>query len=255
MRLQPVLVVRHRDGRREADLLTHGPSLPPSPAPPPSLPPPLAGKHTVFGRLVGGLDVLAKLERVPTDAATDRPLKPVVLQDVEVFGDPFDEYKKRLDKRLKREEDERLGRGEKERRREERAKDRTTCVGSLSLSLSRSSPRLLEQVLTLLSHARSWFGTNLETSSPAALALASSSSTGASIGKYLASSSSGTSGAAPAAPAPIGGAGLKRKTPALGGAESDLVAKLGEAGDSGGGGTAAAKRKKKAGGFSDFSAW
>ncbi|GAA5839584.1 hypothetical protein JCM9279_005989 [Rhodotorula babjevae] len=190
----------------------------------------LDGKHTVFGRLVGGQDVLSKLERVPTDAATDRPLKPVVLQDVEVFGDPFDEYKKRLDKRLKREEDERLGRGEKERRREERAKDRTT-----------------------------WFGTNLETSSPAALALASSGSTGASIGKYLASSSSSSSasGAAPSAPAPIGGAGLKRKTPALGGAESDLIAKLGEAGDSGAGGAgaAAAKRKRKAGGFGDFSAW
>ncbi|TNY24354.1 hypothetical protein DMC30DRAFT_346024 [Rhodotorula diobovata] len=181
----------------------------------------LDGKHTVFGRLVGGQDILSKLERVPTDPSTDRPLKPVVLLDVEVFGDPFDEYKKRLEKRLRREQEEREGRGERERRREERAKDRTT-----------------------------WFGTNLETSSPSALALASSSSTGGpSIGKYLSSS---------AAPAPIAGAGLKRKTPALGGAESDLVAQLGAAGD--GSEAAAAKRKKKAaggggGGFGDFSAW
>lgn len=42
--------------------------------------PHLDGKHTVFGRLVGGDDVLAKIERVPVDPATDRPLKPVQLK-------------------------------------------------------------------------------------------------------------------------------------------------------------------------------
>jgi len=80
----------------------------------------------VFGRLVGGQDVLSKLERVPIDPATDRPLKPVILEDVQVFGDPFEEYKQRLGRRLKREEEERLGRGEKEKLKEERRKDRTT---------------------------------------------------------------------------------------------------------------------------------
>lgn len=85
-----------------------------------------AGKHTVFGRLVGGQDVLDKIERVPIDPATDRPLKPVTLIDVEVFGDPFEDYKERLAKRLKREENERLGFDEKRRRKEERDKDRTT---------------------------------------------------------------------------------------------------------------------------------
>ncbi|GAA6049389.1 hypothetical protein JCM3770_007321 [Rhodotorula araucariae] len=176
----------------------------------------LDGKHTVFGRLVGGQDILSKIERVPTDPATDRPLKPVILLDVEVFGDPFEEYKTRLEKRLKHEAEEREGRGEKQRRQEERAKDRTT-----------------------------WFGTNLETSSPAALALATAGGSGSSIGKYL------SSGAA--APAPLAGAGLKRKTPAVGGAESDLLAQL--AGQEVGTAAAAAKRKKKAGGFGDFSAW
>ena len=84
------------------------------------------GKHTVFGRLVGGQDVLDKIERVPIDPATDRPLKPVTLIDVEVFGDPFEDYKERLAKRLKRQESERLGMDEKRRRKEERDKDRTT---------------------------------------------------------------------------------------------------------------------------------
>lgn len=80
----------------------------------------------MFGRLVGGQDVLSKLERVPIDPTTDRPLKPVILEDVQVFGDPFEEYKQRLGRRLKREEEERLGRGEKERLKAERKKDRTT---------------------------------------------------------------------------------------------------------------------------------
>ncbi|GAA5949198.1 hypothetical protein JCM10213_008240 [Rhodosporidiobolus nylandii] len=132
--------------------------------------PHLDGKHTVFGRLVGGHDVLTKLERTPIDA-TDRPLKPVTLLDVEVFGDPFEEYKKRLSKRLEREREEREGRGEKERRAEERRQDRTT-----------------------------WFGTTLNKPDP--LASLAAPSTGAGVGKYLGGG---------AAPSPLAGAGTKRK--------------------------------------------
>ncbi|GJN90158.1 hypothetical protein Rhopal_003157-T1 [Rhodotorula paludigena] len=182
----------------------------------------LDGKHTVFGRLVGGHDVLSKLERVPTDPATDRPLKPVVLLDVEVFGDPFDEYKTRLEKRLRREQEERDGAGEARRKREERAKDRTT-----------------------------WFGTNLETNSAAALAALGSSAKGsaAGVGKYL-------SGAAPA-PVPLAGAGLKRKEPSggAGAGASDLLAQMDDARSSGGADAAAKRRKKAGGGFGDFSSW
>lgn len=87
----------------------------------------LRSKHTVFGRLVGGQPVLDKLERQPIDT-TDRPLKPVTLLDVEVFADPFEQYKVRLGKRLAREQNEREGAGEKQRRKEERDKDRTTCA-------------------------------------------------------------------------------------------------------------------------------
>ncbi|GAA5881575.1 hypothetical protein JCM3774_005355 [Rhodotorula dairenensis] len=186
----------------------------------------LNGKHTVFGRLVGGQDVLDKIERVPIDPATDRPLKPVTLIDVEVFGDPFEDYKERLAKRLKREENDRLGLDEKRRRKEERDKDRTT-----------------------------WFGTNLETSGPSALAAlggGGDSKSSAGVGKYLASG----------APTPtITGAGLKRKNAPT---ASELIGQLGDPDGGAGSGSAAAaaaaKRKKKAaggggGGFGDFSAW
>jgi peptidyl-prolyl cis-trans isomerase-like 2 len=48
----------------------------------------LDGKHTVFGRVAGGLATLDAIEKVPTDAK-DRPLTPVVIEGVEVFVDPF----------------------------------------------------------------------------------------------------------------------------------------------------------------------
>lgn len=82
--------------------------------------------HAVFGRIVGGEDVLTKIERVPVDPATDRPLKKVILKDVAVFTNPFDLYQKKLVKQLEKEAEERAGLGLKALRKEERDKDRTT---------------------------------------------------------------------------------------------------------------------------------
>ena len=48
----------------------------------------LDGKHSVFGNVVGGMDTLARMERVPTDDK-DRPTMPVVVEGVEVFVDPY----------------------------------------------------------------------------------------------------------------------------------------------------------------------
>ena len=48
----------------------------------------LDGKHSVFGNVVGGMDTLARMERVPTDDK-DRPTTPVVVEGVEVFVDPY----------------------------------------------------------------------------------------------------------------------------------------------------------------------
>src|SRR5205807_1545133 len=43
----------------------------------------LDGKHTVFGSVTDGLDVVDRLERVPTDAS-DRPTEPIGIEKIEV---------------------------------------------------------------------------------------------------------------------------------------------------------------------------
>ncbi|GME26351.1 Peptidyl-prolyl cis-trans isomerase cyclophilin-type [Neofusicoccum parvum] len=53
----------------------------------------LDNKHTIFGRVVGGMDALSRLENAPTDSK-DRPDPPVMLEDVVVFVDPFEEFQK-----------------------------------------------------------------------------------------------------------------------------------------------------------------
>lgn len=62
----------------------------------------LDNKHTIFAKVVGGLDVLTKLEAVPTDGS-DRPLNKIVIKDVVVFLDPFEEF---LKEKAKKEKDE-----------------------------------------------------------------------------------------------------------------------------------------------------
>ncbi|KAF5374836.1 hypothetical protein D9758_000390 [Tetrapyrgos nigripes] len=62
--------------------------------------PHLDRKHTVFGKLVGGEDVLDALEKLPRKAGTERPAKPVKITEVIIYSDPFDEWKTRLAKKL-----------------------------------------------------------------------------------------------------------------------------------------------------------
>ncbi|KAG7450638.1 peptidylprolyl isomerase-like protein 2 [Guyanagaster necrorhizus] len=76
--------------------------------------PHLDKKHTVFGRLVGGEDVLDALERLPRKEGTERPSKPVRITEVVIYQDPFEEYKTRLTKKLaKRAETEQYGNSQK----------------------------------------------------------------------------------------------------------------------------------------------
>lgn len=79
--------------------------------------PHLDKKHTVFGKLVGGEDILDALEKLPRKDGTERPLKPVRITQVVMYEanylstmlnltlscsyqDPFEDYKARLTKKL-----------------------------------------------------------------------------------------------------------------------------------------------------------
>ncbi|KAL6256161.1 hypothetical protein P5V15_012278 [Pogonomyrmex californicus] len=52
-------------------------------------------KHTVFGKIVGGLDTLNAMERVEVDNK-DRPIEDIIIQGVEIFVDPFQEADNQL---------------------------------------------------------------------------------------------------------------------------------------------------------------
>lgn len=82
----------------------------------------------VFGRLVGGDDVLSKIERVPVDPATNRPLKPVILKDVAIFGNPYADYQTKLEKRIAREKEAGANAEKRAEKQKARDSDRTTYV-------------------------------------------------------------------------------------------------------------------------------
>lgn len=50
----------------------------------------LDGKHTIFGKLVGGLETLTEMERVEVDNK-DRPIEDIIIQSVQIFVDPYQE--------------------------------------------------------------------------------------------------------------------------------------------------------------------
>ena len=81
-------------------------------------------KHTIFGRVVGGMETLSRLEQAPTDPSSNRPTEDMAVNEIVVFVDPFEEFQK-----------ERQARDETEREREEIRKkggtedDRTTWTG------------------------------------------------------------------------------------------------------------------------------
>jgi peptidyl-prolyl cis-trans isomerase-like protein 2 len=55
--------------------------------------PHLDRKHTVFGKVVENLNVLAKMENVPTDGS-NRPLNKIFIKDIVILLDPFAEFQK-----------------------------------------------------------------------------------------------------------------------------------------------------------------
>lgn len=74
-------------------------------------------KHTVFGRLVGGLETLQELESVHSDPKTDRPAEELTIENILIFVNPYDEVDQQLKK--EREEAAEKQRAEEEEKRKE----------------------------------------------------------------------------------------------------------------------------------------
>ncbi|KAH9629415.1 hypothetical protein HF086_013329 [Spodoptera exigua] len=55
----------------------------------------LDGKHTIFGKLVGGMDTLTAMEQIEVDNK-DRPIEDIVIEVAQVFVDPFAEAEEQL---------------------------------------------------------------------------------------------------------------------------------------------------------------
>lgn len=78
------------------------------------------GKHTVFGKLVGGLDTLSEMEKIEVDNK-DRPIEDIVIEKAHIFVDPYQE----ADEQLANERQEELEKQQKaileEKKRKEKA--------------------------------------------------------------------------------------------------------------------------------------
>lgn len=57
----------------------------------------LDGKHTIFGKLVGGMEILTEMERIEVDNK-DKPIYNIFIEKCQVFVDPFQEADEQLAK-------------------------------------------------------------------------------------------------------------------------------------------------------------
>ncbi|KAG8976973.1 Peptidyl-prolyl cis-trans isomerase cyp8, partial [Tulasnella sp. 427] len=89
--------------------------------------PHLDGKHTVFGKLVGGEEILAAMEATPVQPGTDKPAKPIKITEVIIYQDPFEDYKKRVANKIQKQADSLSG--SKAGQSGEKAKDQVNWFG------------------------------------------------------------------------------------------------------------------------------
>lgn len=107
----------------------------------------LDGKHTVFGQVVGGFDILDRMESFPTHSKDNRPHAPgILLHGVEILINPFEKYEERMRRRQDREEAVQAGKTAHTTAREKKEEDRLTWLGTelTQPHQSKQSP-LLEQ--------------------------------------------------------------------------------------------------------------
>lgn len=50
----------------------------------------LDGKHTIFGKVVGGMETLSEMERIEVDSK-DRPIEDIIILNAHIFVDPYQE--------------------------------------------------------------------------------------------------------------------------------------------------------------------
>lgn len=55
----------------------------------------LDGKHTIFGKLVGGFETLNEMEKIEVDNK-DEPIEDIVIQSIQIFVDPYQEADEQL---------------------------------------------------------------------------------------------------------------------------------------------------------------
>jgi peptidyl-prolyl cis-trans isomerase-like protein 2 len=60
-------------------------------------------KHSVFGKVIRGLDILRRMEQIPTNKETDKPLETVKIESIEILDNPVSEAldleRQRIEKR------------------------------------------------------------------------------------------------------------------------------------------------------------
>ncbi|KAJ1762655.1 cyclophilin peptidyl-prolyl cis-trans isomerase Cyp8 [Coemansia sp. RSA 1807] len=116
-------------------------------------------KHAIFGRVVGGLPALSKMEAVPCDD-NDCPKKDIVISKVSVFVDPYAEFAQRQARKVehqKNQEDLALGKRQRTVAEEEQLERETTT----------------------------WFGTKVPSLDTAHNAADDSTAATKTVGKYL----------------------------------------------------------------------
>ncbi len=62
-------------------------------------------KHSVFGKVIRGLDILRRMEMTPTNKESDKPLETIKIESIEILDNPVNEAldaeRRRIDKRKK----------------------------------------------------------------------------------------------------------------------------------------------------------
>lgn len=98
------------------------------------------GKHTIFGKLVGGLDTLSEMEKIEVDNK-DRPIEDIILEKAHIFVDPFQE----ADEMLAKERSDEIEKQQKavadEKKRKERAQPLKVYRSGVGKYLSTATPQ------------------------------------------------------------------------------------------------------------------